>query len=182
MHIKKLLISGAILYLGCVCLLLVNSRNDNIVDADYAIVYGNTVNPDGSLSHRLKVRVDAAIALYNQSKIKTIVVSGGLGKEGHDEAVVMANYINTHGIDSVIIDSQGYNTHMTSVNAKALLPINARVVAVSQYFHLPRAKLSLKHAGFENVYGYAPAYYDVRDIYSVTRELLAYLKYKITKT
>ncbi|WP_421753735.1 hypothetical protein [Croceimicrobium sp.] len=54
--------------------------------SDYAVVFGNKVNPDGSLSERLEARMRKALELYNDSLVAKIFVSGGLGKEGHYEA------------------------------------------------------------------------------------------------
>ncbi|WP_196954959.1 YdcF family protein [Hymenobacter guriensis] len=48
--------------------------------ADCIVVLGNTVNTDGSLSSRLKARLDKALALYRAGSSATIFVSGGLGK------------------------------------------------------------------------------------------------------
>ncbi|MDH5434923.1 MAG: YdcF family protein [Gammaproteobacteria bacterium] len=174
---KKLAWIGLIIYTIALSLLLLNSSNDTFERADYAIVYGNTVNPDGSLSDRLKARLDASIELYNNSTVTGILVSGAVGKEGHDEAIVMQQYLVQNSISEIIVDSQGYTTNLTSINSKALLKEGASVVAVTQYFHTPRANLSLENAGFKQVYRYSPDYYEVRDFYSVNRELVAYLKY-----
>lgn len=39
--------------------------NDNNLKADIAVVLGNKVNTDGTLSERLKARLDESIHLYN---------------------------------------------------------------------------------------------------------------------
>ncbi|WP_080776649.1 YdcF family protein [Chryseobacterium phocaeense] len=51
--------------------------------AELAVVFGNTVNKDGTLSPRLKARLDKSIDVYRNNRTKKILVSGGLGKEGY---------------------------------------------------------------------------------------------------
>ncbi|KXH78693.1 YdcF family protein [Chryseobacterium kwangjuense] len=43
--------------------------------ADLAVVFGNTVNKDGTLSPRLKARLDKSIELYRNHKAKKIMVA-----------------------------------------------------------------------------------------------------------
>ena len=65
--------------------------------ADYAIVFGNKVYENGKPSVRLQKRLDAGIFLLKEHKVNKLMVSGGLGKEGHDEALVMAKYLIKKG-------------------------------------------------------------------------------------
>ena len=55
--------------------------NDDGKTADVAVVLGNKVNEDGTLSKRLEERLNCAIDLYNKRRINTIIVSGGLGNK-----------------------------------------------------------------------------------------------------
>lgn len=57
--------------------------------ADLAVVFGNQVNEDSTLSQRLQARLDESIELYQKNQIKKILVSGGLGKEGYWEGTEM---------------------------------------------------------------------------------------------
>ncbi len=151
-------------------------------DSEVGVVYGNKVEPDTGLpSQRLKARLDAALTLYNQGLIKRILVSGGIGSEGFDEAKVMAQYLRQSGVpdSKLLVDSQGNTSSQTSKNAIRLLSKETRVVAISQQFHISRCKLSLRNAGFTQVSGYYPDYYEPRDIYSTVREVPAWVKYWI---
>ena len=107
------------------------------------------------------------------------MVSGGFGKEGHDEAIVMGAYLEAAGIpnEDIVVDSNGNNTHLTSVNAAELIGTDSSVIAVSQLYHLSRARLSLRNNGFEEVGSSYPAFTERRDIYSYLREVPAWLKY-----
>ena len=163
---------------------LINDKIPNTTPIIVA-VYGNTVHEDGTLSYRLKARLDAAHFLYLNYQVEKIIVSGGIWKEGQNEAEKMYEYLVKNHIpaENIFIDSSGYTTQDTSKNAFIfskeeniiLLPI----VGVSQYFHIPRVKLSLKKEGFSEVYGFAPRYFELRDIYSTFREIFAYIKYSI---
>src|SRR5262245_21950109 len=66
---------------------------DDPVPADVAVVPGNQVNPDGTPSDRLAARLDTALNLYRRGVVKAVLVSGGTGVEGFDEADVMAAYL-----------------------------------------------------------------------------------------
>lgn len=146
--------------------------------ADVAVILGNKVNEDGSLSERLRQRLETGIKLYNDSLVRYIVVSGGLGKEGFYEGDEMREYLLEHNIpDSIIIvDNEGNNTRLT---VKNFVEINKKyrfekVVVVSQYFHISRTKLLFKRYGFTNLQSASPDYFEWRDLYTVPREFVAF--------
>ena len=150
---------------------------------DFAIIYGNKVKNKLEPSNRLKARLDACISLYNSLSIKKIIVSGGVDDNGFDESFVMQNYLveNGIGMENIIKDSLGINTHTTSKNLEKLINKNDSIVAISQKYHISRIKLSLKNNGYKNIYTHYPNYYEIRDIYSIIRELPAWIKYYIFK-
>jgi vancomycin permeability regulator SanA len=151
--------------------------------APYAVVFGNTVEADGAPSQRLQARLDRVVVLYRENLCDTIIVSGGIGKEGFNEAAVMAAYLQKQGIPgtSITEDSLGVNSHATAVHSKQITGDTQSIIAVSQYFHLPRCILSLKNNGFTRVYGAYPLYFELRDIYSVFREVPGILHYVFLK-
>ena len=165
-----------ILYLFSLILLYIDSILNVAKFAEVAVVFGNKVKENGQPSERL-------LELYSSHKVKKIIVSGGTGKEGFDEAVVMAGYLKHSGVieSDIFIDSNGYNTFRTSLYVKSKVNKNTCVVAVTQQYHISRAKLSLRNAGFSCVYGYYPSYFELRDIYAWSREIPAWLKYWIFK-
>ena len=150
--------------------------------SDVAIIFGNTVNPDGTLSERLKKRFDKGIELFRDSTVETIVVSGGLGKEGFYEGTKMYEYLIEEGIpkQKILIDNLGVTTKATAENFKRLGFDSKSVVVVTQYFHISRAKLALKKAGYKNVSGAHADYFEIRDVYSMVREFPAYYKYLLS--
>ncbi|MCW4469723.1 YdcF family protein [Flavobacterium sp. MFBS3-15] len=146
--------------------------------ADAAVILGTTVNGDGTLSERLKQRVDCGLNLYKDQRVRLLIVSGGLGKEGHYEGDKMAEYLVRNGvpIKNIVIDNRGNNTRATADNILKLqdsLQIKS-IIVVSQYFHITRTKMLLRKRGFEKVAGASPRYFEFRDLFSVVREFPAY--------
>jgi len=154
---------------------------DHIEPADAIVVLGNTVAPDGSPSPRLKARLDAALDAYRLGTAPLIIVSGGVGAEGHDEAAVMAAYLVQQGVpaSAVLRDGAGNDTAATACNVSHVLQARGlkSVIVATQYFHVPRARLALQRAGL-NVAGSVHArYVEARDVYSLAREVIGIAAY-----
>ncbi len=154
---------------------------DNTSITDVAVVLGNKVEKDGAPSDRLKSRLDKAIELYEKGYFDYIIVSGGIGQEGFDEAEVMKKYLMDEGISSeyIILDQQGYNSYMTAKNTKTIMNKMDfhSVTIISQFFHISRTELAFKKVGIEDIYSAHADYFELRDIYSLAREFPAYYKY-----
>jgi len=161
--------------------LIARGMSDEIHEADVAVVLGNTVNPDGLPSRRLAARLDMAVELYQRGTFKNVIVSGGVGREGFDEAVVMKDYLTRRGVpqDKIIVDSLGVTTAATAKNAATIAKVHrwSSVLVVSQYFHIPRCRLAFSRAGFDRVYAAHAHYFELRDIYSIFREVMGYAAY-----
>jgi len=179
---RFLLIAVSILALGALALAW-HGLSARPRDADAALVFGNTIDPSGAPSKRLEARLDAALQLYVTKRVRYVLVSGGLGKEGFDEAEVMARWLRARGVpdSALIVDSHGVDTGATCVNARRLLAARGAksVDVVTQWFHVPRARLAAQRAGLD-VRGAAQARYcEPRDAYSFARELVAYPVYAL---
>ncbi len=164
-------------------IITIDGLTDNFKPSDVVVVLGSKVNENGQASERLKARLDIVKTLFDNGTVKNIVVSGGFGKEGYDEATIMYDYLISRNIpDSVIIiDSKGNNTYLTASN---FIKLNKKykfktVVLVSQFFHLSRTKLIFKKLGIKNVTTAHAKYFEWRDIYSLFREFPAYYNYLI---
>ncbi len=154
---------------------------DDKVKADCILILGNKVNEDGTLSPRLKARVDKGLQLFHENPASMIIVSGGLGKEGYYEGTEMKKYLVDQGVPagSVIVDDQGNNTLQTATNYLNLSKrhhLNS-VIVVSQYYHISRTKYLLRKAGASHVYGAHANFCEWRDFYSMFRECIAFYKY-----
>lgn len=162
-------------------LIVWDGLTDEIATVDVAVVLGNRIERDGTPSDRLKGRLDKAVGLYEQGWFTQVVVSGGMGKEGYDEASVMRDYLVEHGIPeaNVIVDSDGVNTYHTAKKSAQLMAArdwNSAMV-ISQFFHNSRSKLAMHRFGVQQVYAAHADYYEIRDIYSLGREVVAYAYY-----
>jgi uncharacterized SAM-binding protein YcdF (DUF218 family) len=181
---KALLIPPAVLsaaFLLAAALIVADGLRDEIHPADVAIVPGNTVERDGQPSARLQARLDKTLELYRSGLFAHVIVSGGVGEEGFDEAEVMKRYLVSRGVpeDRVIADGGGATTYLTARNAAELMKSNGwgSALVVSQYFHIARTKLAVEGFGVAPVYGAHADYFEPRDLYSVIREVVGYAAY-----
>lgn len=175
------LILAFLLFLICAACIVYDGLHDHIIKADLIIVLGNKVNLDGKPSLQLKSRLDKTVELYKAGISKHILVSGGFGKEGFDEATVMADYLINFDIprEAITIDSSGIDTMSTAKNAKTLMQIQdlKSALIVTQYFHISRCKLALRKLGITNLGNAHAHYFSIRDFYSLPREVVGYAVY-----
>jgi vancomycin permeability regulator SanA len=110
-HPLRLLLRGAaaalILFALAALAIGVAGMRDEVVDTDLAVIPGNTVYPDGTLSPRLQGRLDAALGLYQGGHVKMLLVSGGIGEEKQDEAAAMQRYLIARGVPAKQIRIRG---------------------------------------------------------------------------
>ena len=150
--------------------------------SDVGIVYGSLVQ-GGQPSPRLEARLRAGRDVYGQGLVKKLYVSGATGREGYDESLVMANWLILHGVPSadVVRDSLGRNSALTAVNARAWMQTHGarQALVVTSYYHVARASMACWQAGVE-VNGAAPArHFELRDVYSLSREMVALPVYAV---
>lgn len=179
--VKYIIIAGFLWFCIHIVIVVFDGLNDELAFVDVGVVLGNKVELNGKPSKRLQRRLDRAAELYHKKYFKYVIVSGGVGKEGFDEAKVMKDYLIHTGVaeNNIILDSNGYNTFMTAKNSKVIMEkINLNsVMVISQYYHITRTKLAFKKAGFDKVYSAHAKVFEIRDIYGLTREFFAYYKY-----
>jgi vancomycin permeability regulator SanA len=124
--------------------------------ADAAVAFGARVYASGQPSPLLAARIDTAVELYRSGLVPVLVMSGGDGADGFNEARVMADAAVAAGVDpsAIVIDPRGNTTEATVANSIALLarPNGAeplRLIAVSQPYHLPRVQLAYSNEGID---------------------------------
>lgn len=169
-HIVYITIDGLVDYRGQSCM---------------AIVLGNKVEADSSLSPVLAGRVDRAIALYKDGKVSRIMVSGGTGTEDRPvpEGLAMRLYLEAHGIPraAIIEDNKGENTYLT---AKDFMAMNdslhcENVIVVSSFYHITRTKYIFRKLGFKNVHSASSNEFFLADTWGTIREVPAFYKYML---
>ena len=163
--------------------LAVDGAVDELARADVALVLGTTVYPTGKPSPWLRARLDRAASLYRAGWIPAILVSGGVGREGVAEAEAMKSYLVETGIPAPAIatDNLGVNTWMSAKGAAQWLRLHRqrRVLVITTWFHIPRAKLALERHGVPEVYSAHARWLDVGDAVGWVRESIAWFWYRI---
>ena len=125
--------------------------------ADAAVVFGARVYASGAPSPLLADRIRTGIELYRSGLVSVLVMSGGDGADGFNEALVMRDEAIRAGVDpaAIVLDRAGDTTEATVADTVALLSIRnggrlpPRIIAVSQAYHLPRIQLSFATAGVD---------------------------------
>lgn len=160
--------------------IIFDGLNDKNNKADVAVVLGNKINEDGTLSARLQARLDKGIELYINGRVKKIIVSGGLGKEGFWEGTKMKEYLIENQIpnQNIFVDNYGNDTEKTVENSIRILDSLhfKSAICVSQYFHQTIIKMLFRKQGFQNIESASPFYFEWRDFYSIFREFFAFYK------
>lgn len=178
---QSILTVGATWLIGAVAVAM-SGMTTHPKPADLILVLGNAVDRMNNPLPSLAARLEAATALYGQGGYNAIMVSGGVNpSDGRNEALGMRDWLVAHGIpaDRIVVDQAGDNTRASADQAyRWLSSRNLRsAVVVSQYFHLPRARLALRQAGIEDSGGAYPRRWFARDVYSTFREVPGYLAY-----
>jgi uncharacterized SAM-binding protein YcdF (DUF218 family) len=175
----------AVTLFGCFCLfpliqVLCFGRTDYRRPADAAVVLGARVYADGRLSDAVADRVRTAVELYRQGWVRELVMSGGPGDGAIHETAAMRAEAMRGGVPASTIrcDLNGLSTAHTVRNTAGEFA-GRRLLAVSEYYHLPRIKLAYARAGLD-VFTVPAAARDWRrtwDLRSVLREVPAFWLY-----
>jgi vancomycin permeability regulator SanA len=169
------------LFIARAIIIIYDGLSDEIGKADVGIIPGSKVERNGQVSERLKARLNGGIKVYHLGLVKKLIVSGGKGPEGFDEAEVMKTYLLAENIPSgdIITDHQGYTTYETAINSMAIMKSRnyKSAMVITQYFHISRTSLALKKAGASTIYSVHIPYFEARDFFSIPREVFAYYYY-----
>lgn len=146
--------------------------------ADAGIVLGAAIYTPALYNRSLE-----GLFLYEQGNVSTLVLSGGrISDKDISEAQYMQKVILKNSTSSVetILEQNSHNTFENIYNSKKLIPQAKSVVIVSDRFHIARAVLLAKRAGFEEVYWSwpKPVYYRKSELaFYYVREMLAMISY-----
>ena len=173
---------GAFVAIGlAVAYIAWDGLHDRLGKADVAVVLGNRVELDGRPSPRLAARLDRALEVYRAGLVRRIYVSGGLGKEGFDEAKVMAKYLVDRGVPDRDVDQDGagWDTFLTARHTALYLQREhlTSVMVISQWFHITRCRMALRGFKVGPVLSASAHYYEARDVFSVVREVFGCAEY-----
>lgn len=174
----------AAVYALCMTALAADGLTDEPARCDVAVVLGAKVRVDGRPSVQLGDRLARALGAFERGDARLVLVSGGRGVEGHEEADVMAGWLVARGVprERIIVDRDGWTTWHTARNTRRILDERglSSALVVTSYYHVPRARLAFERAGVAKVAtahaAYRPA---LRDVYSLPREVVGYAWYAV---
>jgi uncharacterized SAM-binding protein YcdF (DUF218 family) len=152
--------------------------------ADVIVVFGAKVHANGQLSSVLEERVRTGCELYHSGLARHILFSGGPGVGNIHETDAMRKRAIELGVaaDAITLDRDGLDTESTVINTLRLGQARGwnRILAVSQFFHLPRIKLAF-HRHRSEVYTVpAVRLYQLRYLpYFMLREVAAWWLYYV---
>ena len=159
-------IVGLLIFGICEAMVLSGFRTSAPPGADYLIVLGAQVRPDGP-SRVLRYRLDAAADYLRQNGKTRCIVTGGRGSnEPVSEGEGMKQYLVSVGIDEsrIIVEDRAANTIQNIQFSKALIlkdgaavgssgdsEVSVPVAIVTNNFHVKRSLLLAIKQGFTNV-------------------------------
>ena len=148
------------LVVGLINVTVCSSAQSRIVDADtlsemglefdLIVVLGCRVYEDGRLSHMLQDRVTVAASLYQRGVCDRMLMSGDHEDDSYNEVDPMRNEAVAQGVptETVSVDGLGLSTYDSLSRVAEQYP-NARVVIVTQEYHLYRALYIAEKLGLD---------------------------------
>jgi SanA protein len=124
---------------------------DTVPAKRVAIVFGAGLRYDGTPTAVLRDRVETAVQLYQQGKVKKLLMSGDNSFVNYNEPEAMRQYALELGIPDkdIILDYAGRRTYDTCYRARAIFQLDSAIL-VTQSFHLPRALFLCNWFGLES--------------------------------
>jgi len=117
--------------------------------SDAIVIFGAKVRADGSASLLLQGRTRHAYALWKRGLAPVIVCTGGVGEFPPAESVLESHLLENWGVPSsaILREERSTSTRENALFGARLLPRGARVIGVSDPFHLFRCRRDLQLAG-----------------------------------
>lgn len=117
-----------------------------------AIVFGAGVWPDGRLSAILEDRVITAVELYQQGKVRKLLMTGDNRTLDYNEPQHMREYALALGVpdEDIVLDYAGRRTYDSCYRARHIFGVKDAIL-VTQAYHLDRALFTADHLGIDVV-------------------------------
>lgn len=161
---------GALIAVMCAAVLLFcsfavygfASRMRDTVSADFVVVLGTTLTPEGDVPPLLAARLDRATLLINKltsaGGAPVVIVSGGqTPKDPRTEADAMAEYLTAHGArsDRLVHEGKSYTTEenigFSGRIMQEMRPSGFRCAIVTSDYHCPRVAIFARRAKLPTV-------------------------------
>lgn len=119
---------------------------------DVIVVFGAAIRPDGRPSGTLRRRVEGAYRFGRSLSDPLYLVTGGVGRYGPAEAVVMGEQLRRLGVPDhrIVVEDQGSDTLSSAVLCRDLLrarPDRGGLYVCSSTYHIPRCRMLLRMLG-----------------------------------
>jgi len=162
--------------------ILYNTRSEENVKADYAIILGAAVKGE-TVSLLLKERLDKGVEYLREFPAAKVIVTGGKGLgEDITEAEAMRRYLVKSGIEPqrILLEDKATSTMENFKFSRELLPDQAgggkpKVMIITSDFHMLRAKMLARRNGLE-AYGITCGTPLSVRVNSYAREYFAWIK------
>lgn len=117
-----------------------------------AIVLGALVYRSGRLSETVEDRVACGLALYQNGKVRRVLVSGDHGRKDYDEVNAMGAALLRGGVrrEHLFLDHAGFRTLDSMDRARRVFGVRDAIIC-SQRFHLPRSVYLARRLGIDAV-------------------------------
>ncbi len=170
--------------MSALALILLGFRGDAVFPVDCGLVFGAAISGRNTAGPAIVRRVDGAAALWNDGRVRTLILSGGKGDAWRfSEAAVMRQQAIRGGVDgrSILVEDSARSTKENLENSKKIIDEHcASVVAISDQYHLARIRLLAKKVGWGTLRTYGvPDRPERGETWSIVRELAAYLYYAL---
>lgn len=120
------------------------------INADAAVVLGAAVWSN-SVSPVFRERINHAIELYRNGRVKKLIFTGGQGNSNEPTEAAARTYALANGIplQDILLEQKSHTTYENIVYAKQIVDANKlnRVLLVSDPMHMKRAMAMAEDAG-----------------------------------
>ncbi|GBD57804.1 YdcF family protein [Gluconobacter wancherniae] len=184
-HLRRIILAiGSLVVISVIWLggIAVNGLLAQPHKSAVGVIFGTAVTDDGVPKPALRERLQEGLKLWQDGVVSKLMVSGAVEHHNHkDEARIMAQWLEVHGVPSevIIVDSHGNNTWLTGLHVAALKAPSA--VVITQWFHVARAQWALRRAGVASVSGAWPRHFRMSELWYLFREGAAFPVYIVTK-
>lgn len=120
---------------------------------DYVIIFGAGVSVDGSPSPTLRHRIEGAIGWSRRNPMAVMMPTGGVGRVGPAEAVVIERELLAAGIEPshIVVEPTGRDTLESVRRCNSIIKERGncgRVIVCTSTYHQPRCALLFRLLGY----------------------------------
>jgi len=147
---------------------------ENVPAEPVALILGSQVWDNQQLSSILEDRILTGLALYQNGKVKKLLLSGDHGRKDYDEVNAMKKYLLERGVNAndIFLDHAGFCTYDSCYRARDVFGAKSLII-VTNGFHLPRALYIANELGIDAIGVASDRRHYLAARYNNLREILA---------